>query len=416
MCGFVVSRRPDADQSRVRRRGPDLTRTVELEGLFFTHHLLAITGEPTPQPFVDGDVVCLYNGEIYGRPFARTDGEVLIPLYREHGVDFARELTGEFAIALYDFAAGQAVFATDPMSTKPLWRHGVEAASYASPLGPAAERVPPNVRVVVDLASGAEDVAVLRPFDFDHQEVDSYDPWIEAFEDAVRVRAKDGSFLSLSAGYDSGAIDCLLRRFGTRYTRYSIEGRENLEILRQRNPDGIVLCMDQQVLAEMRELVQRFTEPYRYQVTWQGQWVSEDMFDDPAVYGLAWICSLAAAAGQRVTLSGQGADEIQADYSRWPWATELGGIFPPKLAKWRNFDGNRQRAYLTKEEYVAGTFGIETRYPFLDHRVVQEFLWLTPERKNRRYKAPVHELLERYDYPFEPGHKQGFSILPEGQD
>ena len=31
-----------------------------------------------------------------------------------------------------------------------------------------------------------------------------------------------------------------------------------------------------------------------------------------------------------------------------------------------------------KEEMVAGAYGIETRYPFLDRDVVQEFLWLKP--------------------------------------
>ena len=82
-----------------------------------------------------------------------------------------------------------------------------------------------------------------------------------------------------------------------------------------------------------------------------------------------------------------------------------------KLKPWRNFYGNYQRAYLTKEEHVAGAFGIETRYPFLDRDVVQEFLWLSPEAKNRRYKAPLHAYLERYGYPFEAGKKTGFLVI-----
>jgi len=31
-------------------------------------------------------------------------------------------------------------------------------------------------------------------------------------------------------------------------------------------------------------------------------------------------------------------------------------------------------SYLAKEEYVGGAYGIESRYPFLDKKVVQEFL------------------------------------------
>ena len=137
------------------------------------------------------------------------------------------------------------------------------------------------------------------------------------------------------------------------------------------------------------------------------------MIDDPATRGLALICSLARDEDRKISLSGQGADEILSDYCFWEWATELGGRFPEELKPWRNFNGNYQRAYLAKEEYIAGSFGIETRYPFLDTRVVQEFLWLKPELKNRAYKAPLREFLLSNDYPFRENHKMGFSIMPE---
>ena len=130
-----------------------------------------------------------------------------------------------------------------------------------------------------------------------------------------------------------------------------------------------------------------------------------------ATVGLASIYTLANQEGRKVNISGQGADEIMTDYSQWPWATQLKGVFPEKLEVWRNFDGNYQRAYLTKEEHIAGAHGIETRYPFLDRDVVQEFLWLTPELKNRTYKAPLHEYLRRHDYPFDAGKKTGFLVI-----
>ena len=43
----------------------------------------------------------------------------------------------------------------------------------------------------------------------------------------------------------------------------------------------------------------------------------------------------------------------------------------------------------------SGNFNIETRYPFLDRDLVQEFLWLTAELKNKHYKAPLREYLIR---------------------
>lgn len=35
--------------------------------------------------------------------------------------------------------------------------------------------------------------------------------------------------------------------------------------------------------------------------------------------------------------------------------------------------------YLAKEESTAGAHGVETRYPFLDRNLVQEFLWLSSD-------------------------------------
>ena len=68
-----------------------------------------------------------------------------------------------------------------------------------------------------------------------------------------------------------------------------------------------------------------------------------------------------------------------------------------------------QRAYLMKEELTGGAHGIETRYPFLDPRVVQEYLWLSRDLKNSEYKKPVADFLRRYNFPNLWGAKRGFA-------
>ena len=70
-----------------------------------------------------------------------------------------------------------------------------------------------------------------------------------------------------------------------------------------------------------------------------------------------------------------------------PFPQLLDGIFP-----WKNFFLGAMRWVLSKEESVMGAHGIESRYPFLSNRVVQEYLWLTPEAKNRVYKASLNFL------------------------
>ena len=134
MCGFLVYKKK-GDNSRISRRGPDCTNVYRRSGVTFVHNLLSVTGGFAPQPFVEDGIVCLYNGQVYNQPYSRTDGEVLISLYRQHGVTFARHLDGEFAIALYDFRKAIAIFATDPFKTKPLFIDGIECASYRSGVG-----------------------------------------------------------------------------------------------------------------------------------------------------------------------------------------------------------------------------------------------------------------------------------------
>src|SRR5579871_1909502 len=200
MCGFLVHR-GDGNDSHIRHRGPDRVNVLRRGGFTFVHHLLHVTGTPTVQPFVDGDIVCVYNGEIYNHPFARTDGEVIVPLYRRYGTSFARHLDGEFAIALYDFGAGVAVFATDPFKTKPLFVNGAQCASYRSGVG--GEPAAPNEIVVTRLDGSILQREFVRQWTL-QQYKETYDDWIGAFERAVLKRAVPGCFIGLSSGYDSG--------------------------------------------------------------------------------------------------------------------------------------------------------------------------------------------------------------------
>jgi asparagine synthetase B (glutamine-hydrolysing) len=65
-------------------------------------------------------------------------------------------------------------------------------------------------------------------------------------------------------------------------------------------------------------------------------------------------------------------------------------------------------SYLAKEEYASGMWGIETRYPFLDKDVVQEFLWLDNNLKNKWYKSVLHNYLTKNNFPFNSEMKLGF--------
>jgi asparagine synthetase B (glutamine-hydrolysing) len=147
-----------------------------------------------------------------------------------------------------------------------------------------------------------------------------------------------------------------------------------------------------------------------------------DIKKDQASMGLSAICNRANSENRRIYFSGQGADEIISDYGfrgkKIYKHSGFGGLYPEKLEgffPWHSFYDGTQIQYLNKEEYVAGHFGIETRYPFLDNDLVQEFLWLTPELKNSKYKSCLDAYLTRNNFPFEPSEKRGFNVVAKGK-
>ena len=91
--------------------------------------------------------------------------------------------------------------------------------------------------------------------------------------------------------------------------------------------------------------------------------------------------------------------------------SELKGLFPKKLSiifPWNNFYNGTMSAFISKEEAVASLYGIESRYPYLDKDVVQEYLSLSRELKNIKYKSPLYVYMKSHNYRFDENVKIGF--------
>ena len=121
---------------RTLSRGPDDSRIIDIGAGVLGFHRLAIMGlhPEGMQPFeLDGSyVIC--NGEIYGFQELRSDlqtkgysfasdsdCEILLPLYKEYGVEMFSLLDAEFALVLYDGEAGKFIAARDPIGIRPLY-------------------------------------------------------------------------------------------------------------------------------------------------------------------------------------------------------------------------------------------------------------------------------------------------------
>jgi hypothetical protein len=138
---------------------------------------------------------------------------------------------------------------------------------------------------------------------------------------------------------------------------------------------------------------------------------------DYASLGLSSICRKALSGiPHKIYISGCGADEIMSDYAYkgepvFKSNSCFNGVFPEDLGDifpWKNFYGGTMKNYLMKEEHVCGAHGIEARYPYLDTKVVQEFLSLKHTLKNSNYKAPLKYYFEQNNFPYHE-FKLGFS-------
>jgi asparagine synthase (glutamine-hydrolysing) len=157
ICGIVSSNGP-ADPERLAamsaklvHRGPDSDGVfVDGPAALAARRLAIIDLETGDQPIANEDstIHVVQNGELYnyrelraeleraGHRF-RTHGdtEVLVHLYEQEGLGFARKLRGMFALAIWDAARRRLVLARDRFGIKPLYyRASADGLEFASEL------------------------------------------------------------------------------------------------------------------------------------------------------------------------------------------------------------------------------------------------------------------------------------------
>lgn len=393
----------------------------------------------------------------------QSDGYAILPSYQKWGDDFISHFQGEFAIVLVDYAASKVILATDAFSTKPLWYsmwqckqqqtqgYCFAVASYQSVLrglgAPLKRHVMANANEVVtlDISTNNFRVTSRQPtfrFDLRQFKTTTLD-WEQAFIQAVKRRTlniKHKLFIGLSAGYDTGAIMLALQILEIPFYAYYVGNRNDDEItIRQRigyceNSEGVFLYLTEPDFLAQKDFLQVNAErffPMRGRLQKSGNCNAGNKFapyakgkkgrttaDFRAAIATSAILSDVRSRGGLIYLTGTGADEIISDYARdgKPLTglgnqSTFGGVFPQNLSDiypWCNFYYGTMRDFIMYTELTGGAHGIESRYPFLDPLVVQEYLWLTPELKNQEYKKPIAEFLRRYEFPNMWAIKTGF--------
>lgn len=141
MCSILGYKRGSIKDEDVQKgfekskyRGPDATRVMDFNEYRLMFHRLSIMGldENGMQPFTDGDMALVCNGEIYDfRPLKEelinkgytfksgSDCEILIPMFKEYGTRMFEMINGEYAMILYD--GHELLAARDPIGIRPLF-------------------------------------------------------------------------------------------------------------------------------------------------------------------------------------------------------------------------------------------------------------------------------------------------------
>lgn len=368
--------------SLLRRRGPDdfgiekfdlLTNKKEVFGrLAFGHTRLAIIDLSSAghQPMVsrDGRYVLVFNGEIYnyrelreelrgkGHSFSTSsDSEVLIAAWAEWGVGSLSRFCGMFAFVVYDQVGQSITLARDAFGIKPLfYSREKESLRFSSEL-PAMLRLKgakPTVnyeRAVHYLRQAIYDdsadtlidgVFHLPPGHFLRVEFtdilcraperwwwpsialnsslsfnSSADRLRELFLDSVRMHLRSDAPIgfALSGGIDSSAIvsaarylepDMAIKTF-TFVARGDFKNEERWADIVNFRCGAIghkIVIDDNEVWASLDQLCEQQGEPFR----------SSSIFASHAVYNRVH------QEGLKVTLDGQGGDEVLAGYDGYP--------------------------------------------------------------------------------------------------
>jgi asparagine synthetase B (glutamine-hydrolysing) len=412
----------------IQKRGPDKS-TVEIgENFVVIHTLLSMTGFRT-QPIKTDKSMLIFNGEVYNDFMNYTndfnDADYIALKFEKKGAAAFEKFDGEFAIVLYSKKDNQLFLATDPFATKPLYfKLGKDfclAGSYQTTVEAAGgeggiEQIPSNRLIQIDLNNfKIVKTSHLVNFNFKKQTNKSFATWSKAFQKALVKRTlntKHRAFVGLSSGHDSGLIAAELINLKIPFHAYIMTYLEDQEIIKERirilKENKItfdIVVPSSEDWLRMKKFVKENIDPYQL-VNKESKFQN---YADPRIHMIPGTISgclineKARLENRLISLSGQGGDEIYADYYNeftYSRMSELKGNWENINSPWKNFSGGWNQVFLGANERVSGLFGIESRYPFLDFEVVQEFLDLDPKLKAKYYKSPITNRLLELKFPF----------------
>jgi asparagine synthase (glutamine-hydrolysing) len=359
-------------------RGPD-ERGMHIEGGVALGmrrlSIIDVGGSHQPISNEDGSILAVFNGEIYnfrelraglherGHSLATEgDGETIVHLYEEHGVEFARHLEGIFAIALWDAPRRRLVLVRDQLGVKPLYYSlGGEGLAFASEvkaliagdlLTPALDPVAAELFLAFGFVPGprslfegveklmpasllvweGEGTPKQRPYWSAEEGPATRSPGAGWEEDQERLlellrRATRSQMVSdvplgsmLSGGLDSSLITALMAEHSSQPVKtFSIGFVEDEAANELADARGVA----ERLGTDHHELLTSATD--HPELLDEALWHLEEPIADVSFLGFMLLSRLARES-VTVALSGQGADELLGGYRKHQMAALAGGL------------------------------------------------------------------------------------------
>lgn len=416
MCGFFFSYNCtlDPDETWLRHRGPDARHELQEGTDRFIHFHLSTTANSYQgiQPFKTKHGVLMFNGTVYpsqGTEYDYWSASLDDNITRIH--EAIKAVPGEFALV---YVTDQYItLACDVFNTKPLWiaelKDGLMASSVRSAIPHNhLYRMQPNHIVTYDKAT-MQIIKDSTLIDFDlTQKAQSYDRVHETFEQVMRdmITLPHKTSVPISSGMDAGVIQCYAEHHQPVSHCVAYSPSEDQSILNQRHDlsgSHWSWCSE--------------TPPYTTVMTLWDLKADQPYHNyyergEPEMH---LIFQEIQSQGSVIALSGVGGDEIYSDYGwdgeRYRAHSNFGGVWPANFSLvWPYHILNQWIDYgLQLTDPIGGMYGIESRFPLIDRRLVQAWINTDHRLKNAKYKGWMQDYMDQYHYPYTL-KKHGFRI------
>ena len=367
----------------MRNRGKDSTNTLKLENGIVGHNLHAIVNH-VPQPLKNKGVLVtnceVYNWKELNKKYGlktRNDAETMLNLFDELGVEETVQLLdGVYAFAYYK--NNTVWVGSDKIGVKPLWYSLSKGLGIASEKRALEELGFKNVRELIprhtlkyNITTG-EAKFEYEEFKFEKEVNQSVERIVQKLEKiiirSVKKRVPSVKYgILFSGGVDSLIIAKTLQNLGEEFTCYTVGIKSCKDLKRAKRLSkkyGFRLVTKkiarEDVLKALQEIIPLIQDTNVVKVS------------VGVVTHLA--TKLAARDGAKVMLSGVGADELFAGYSRHSKSKDVNLDCYSDLLK--IFEKNTYR-----DDAIGMNNAVEIRFPFLDKELVSYAMRIPGEHK-----------------------------------